>query len=96
MCLPCLRIVRDDTNIYNHVVLEIVITRDKSIAALVLETHAFGGSFVETVEVLDSGNDGVGGIMWEYLHPHGQSSPMIVSAVEQEFECHILGCRSDG
>jgi hypothetical protein len=63
----------NDSNIDNHRVPKIFIPCDEGITVLILEadTLCAAGAIIETVKVLDSCNDGIGGIVWEDLHTHG-------------------------
>ena len=70
MWLPLLRVVGYHPNIYNHVVLEILIPCDEGVSAIVLEANAVGGTLVESIEVLYCGDNRVSCIMGKYLHPH--------------------------
>ncbi len=94
LCLPwlrpSLRTIKNDSNIDDHVILKILISRNKSVSAVVLEADAVCGTFVETVEILDSSHNRVGSVVREDLHPHWQSCSMIGSTIEQQLECDIL------
>lgn len=95
LLLPCLRVIRDDSNIDDHIVLEVLISRDECVPNVVLEADAVCGTFVEAVEVLDSSHNRVGGIMWKNLYPHWQSCSMIGGTIEQQLECDVLRRRTD-
>ncbi len=95
MLVPCLRVIRNDSNIDDHVVLKVLISCNKCVPAVVLKADAVCGTFVKAVKVLDSSHNRVGGIMRKYLHPHWQSCSMIGGTVEQQLECDVLRCRTD-
>ena len=95
LLLPCLRVIRNDSNIDDHVVLKILISRNKCVPTVVLKADAVCGTFVKAVEVLDSSDNRVGGIMWKNLHPHWQSCSMIGGTIEQQLECDVLRRRID-
>ena len=57
LLLPWLRIIKDDANIDDHVVLEILVSCNQCIATLILKANAVRGTFVEAVEVLNSSYD---------------------------------------
>ena len=82
LLLPCLRVIRNNSNIDDHVVLEVLISRNECVPTVVLEADAVCGTFVKAVEVLDSSHNGVGGIVREDLHPHWQSCSMVGGAIE--------------
>ena len=70
LLLPCLRVVRDNSNIDDHIILKVLISRNECVPMVVLETDAVRSTFVEAVEVLDSRHNRVGGIVRKDLHPH--------------------------
>lgn len=84
------RVVRYDSYIDDHVVPEIFISRNKSVALLILEANAPGSSLVKTVEIFDRSHDRVCGIMREYLNSHWQPSTIVGRLFEDEFECDML------
>lgn len=88
--LPCLRVIRNDSNVDDHIILEVLISRNECVPMVILETDAVCGTFVKPVEILDSGHNRVGGIMGKDLHPHWQSCSMIGGTIEQQFECDVL------
>lgn len=95
LLLPCLRVIRNDSNIDDHVVLKVLISRNQCVPTVVLKADAVRGTFVKAVEVLDSSDNRVGGIMWKNLHPHWQSCSMIGGTIEQQLECDVLRRRTD-
>ena len=94
LMMPCLRQIRYDSDIDDHIILEILISCDKRISTVVFKADTVSSTFVKAVEVLDSSHNRVGIIMREYLHPHWQSCPMIGGTIEQQLECDILGRRT--
>jgi hypothetical protein len=68
-------ILVNNSNIDDHRVPEIFIPRDKGSTVFILEADALcaTGTIIETVKVLDGCNDGISGIVREYLHTHGQA-----------------------
>lgn len=73
------------TNIDNRVVAKVLIAADDGVALLILEAHARAarGSRVETVEVLDGGDDGLGGVMGVDLDPHGYARTVLMGVLNQ-------------
>ena len=65
-----MRVVWDHSYINHHVVSEVLVSRNEGIALLVFEAHTLSSPFVEAVEVLDGGDDRVGGVMGEDLNSH--------------------------
>jgi hypothetical protein len=61
--------VFSDTDVYYHAMLEVLVACDQGATVLVLETDTV--AVVETIEVLDSGDDGVCRIVRIYVHPDG-------------------------
>lgn len=53
LLLPCLRVIRNDSNVDHHIVLKILVSRNKCVPTVVLEADAVCGTFVKAVEVLD-------------------------------------------
>ena len=95
LLLPCLRVIRNDSNIDNHVVLKILISRNECVPAVVLKADAICGTFVKAIEILNSSYNRVSGIMREDLHPHWQSRSVIGGTIEQQLECDVLRRRTD-
>lgn len=91
--LPYLRIVGDDADIDNHVVLKVLVPRNKCIATVILKADAFCRTLVKAVEILDGGHNGFCVVMGKYLHPHRQPCSMIGSSFEQQLEGDIFGRR---
>lgn len=83
LLLPRLRVVRDNPNMDDHVVLKVLISRNQCVPTVVLEADAVCSTFVKTVKVLDGSHDRVGGIMGKDLYPHWQSCSMIGGTVKQ-------------
>lgn len=92
LLLPCLRVIRNDSNVDNHVILKVLISRNKCVSTVVLKADAVCGTFVKAIEVLDSSHNRVSSIMRKYLHPHWQSCAMIGGTIEQQLECDVLRC----
>lgn len=84
-----------NTNIDDRVVAEILISANNGIALLILEAHARAacGSRVEAVEVLDGGDDGLGGVMRVDLDPHGYARTVLVGILHQ---LELDGARDGG
>ena len=89
-----MRVVWDYPDIYYHIVPEVFVSRDQCIALVILEAHALGSSLVEAVEVLDRGDDRVGGVMREDLDSHRQTCAIIGRFIKDEFECDMLRGRT--
>ena len=70
LLLPHLRIIRNDPNVDDHIVLKILVSRNECITTVVLKTDAVRGTFVKAVEILNSSHNRVGGIMRKDLYPH--------------------------
>jgi hypothetical protein len=81
--------VFSNTDVYYHAVLEVLVACDQGAAVFVLETDAI--AVVETIEVLDGGDDGVCRIVWVYIHPYGQSCPLLRGFVQEVLESDLLG-----
>ena len=96
LLLPCLRVVRNDSNVDDHIVLKILVSRNKCVPTVVLKADAVRRTLVKAVKILDSGYNRVGGIVRKYLHPHWQSCPMVGGTIEQQLECDVLRRRTDG
>lgn len=94
LLLPCLRVVRNDSNVDDHIILKVLISRNKCVPTVVLETDAVCGTFVKAVEVFDGSHNRVGGIMGKDLHPHWQSCSMIGGTIEQQLECDVFRRRT--
>ena len=95
LLLPCLRVIRNDSNVDNHVVLKVLISRNECVPTVILEADAVCSTFVKAIEVLHSSHNGVGGIMREDLHPHWQPRSMIGGTIEQQLKCDVLGRSTD-
>lgn len=87
-------IVKSDPNINRHIVPEVLVSSDEYIAIGILEIEASGISLVEPVKVLDSGDDGVRGIVRKDLHLQWKPSPIICGAIEEQLKCDCLGYRT--
>ena len=94
LLLPCLRVIRNDSNVDDHVVLKVLISRNKCIPTVVLEADAVCGTFVKSVEVLDSSHNRVSGIVRKDLDPHWQPCSMVGGTIEQQLECDVLWRRT--
>jgi hypothetical protein len=62
-----------DSHVHNRVVAEVLIPSDDGVAVLILEADAgtARGAWVQTIEVLDGGDDGLCCVMGVDLYPHG-------------------------
>ena len=90
MWLPYGREVWNDSDVDSHIVLEILIPCNESIATLILETDPFGRSLVETVKVLNGGDNGVGSIVCPNLNSHRKPCSIVGTTIEEQLECDIL------
>lgn len=74
-----------DPNIHDRVVTEVLISANDSIALLILKAHARAarGSRVETIEILDGGDDGLRGVMRVNLDPHRYARTVLVGILDQ-------------
>lgn len=74
-----------NANVNDRVVAEVLISADDGVALLILKAHpgAACGSRVEAVEVLDGGNNGLGGVMRVDLDPHRYARPVLVRVLNQ-------------
>lgn len=74
-----------DTNINDRVVTEVLVSADDGVALLIFKAHTraacWGG--VEAVEVLDSRDDGLGGVMRVDLDPHRDARTVLVGILDQ-------------
>ena len=70
LLLPCLGVIRNDSNVDDHIVLEVLVSRNECVPTVVLEADAVCGTFVEAVEVLNSSHNRIGGVVRKDLHPH--------------------------
>lgn len=61
---------RNDTHINGHVIPQVLVPRNKSVAILVFEAHAARRPFIDTVEIFNGRDDRVRGIMREDLYSH--------------------------
>ena len=91
-----MRVIRNHSDINNHVVPKVLISCNKGDSLFILKADAFGGAFVQTIEVLDSGNYRVSCIMRKYLHSHRQPSTIVGSTIEKQFEGDVFRCRTGG
>ena len=57
LLLPCLGVIRNDSNVDDHIVLEVLVSRNECVSTVVLEADAVCGTFVEAVEVLNSSHN---------------------------------------
>lgn len=57
LLLPCLRVIRDDPNIDNHVVLKVLISRNECVPAVVFKADTVCSTFVKAIEVLNSSDN---------------------------------------
>jgi len=89
-----LSIVKNDSNIDRHVIPEVLVSSNEYVAIGILEVEPGGIALVEPVEIFDSGNDGLGGVVWEDLHLQWKSGPIICSAIEEQLERDCLGYRT--
>lgn len=83
----------NDADVDNHVAAEVLVARNHGVAGLVLEADALGACWarVQAVEVLDCGDDGVGGIMGVDLHTHGQARRSMRRVRRDQLEADGLG-----
>ena len=70
LLLPCLGVIRNDSNVDDHIVLEVLVSRNECVPTVILEANAVCGTFVEAVEVLNSSHNRIGGVVRKDLHPH--------------------------
>lgn len=84
----------DNPDVDYHVVSEILISRNQSIALFVLETDSLraGWARVQAIEILDRSDNGVRGIMRINLDTHGQARAVLRRICEEKLECDTLGC----
>lgn len=82
----------DDAHPNYHVVGEVLISGDHGIAIFVFEANPLGDARarVETIEILDGCDDGIGGIMWVDEHTQGQTG-LIWRMLKDEDELNRLG-----
>lgn len=87
---------QDDPNVDDHAIVKVLVSGDEGVPLRILEADPFcsPGSLVEAIEVLDRRDDRIGGVMRIDLDSHGQSSPIVRSFREQEFEGDRFGCES--
>ena len=95
LLLPCLGVIRNDSNVDYHIVMEVLVSRNECVPTVVLEADAVCGTFVEAVEIFNSSHNRLGGIVRKDLHPHWQSCSMIGGTIEQQLECDVLRRRTD-
>lgn len=94
LLLPCLRVVRNDSNVDDHVVLKVLVSRNKRVPTVILKADAVCGTLVKAVKVFNSSHNRVGGVMRKDLHPHWQSCSMISGTIKQELECDVFRRRT--
>ena len=70
LLLPCLRVIRNDSDVDDHIILKVLISRDKRVPTVIFEADAVCSTLVKAVKVLDSSHNRVGGIVRKDLHPH--------------------------
>lgn len=86
-----------NTNIDDRIVSEVLVSADDGVAVLVLEADTGAACLgrIETVEVLDGGDDGLSGVVRVYLHPHWYARSVLVRVLDQfEFDGAGDGRRS--
>jgi hypothetical protein len=95
-CSSLLRRLLYNTDVDDHVVDKVLIPGNECCPVFVLEADAFGTGWsrVETVEVLHSSYDGVGGVVGIYPHTHRQPRRVLGGVGEQKFKRDVL--RRDG
>lgn len=94
MMVGSLSIVKSDSDIDRHIIPEVLVSGDEYTAICILEIEAGRIALVEPVKVLDSGNDGIRGVVRKNLHLQWKSGPIICSAIEEQLECDCLGYRT--
>lgn len=72
-------------NVDHRVVTEVLVATDDGITLIVLEADAWAGcgGGIQAVEVLDSGYDGLSGVMRVDLDPHGYPRTVLVRVLDQ-------------
>lgn len=93
VCSGLRRELLEDSDVDNHVVAEVFIPRNESIAVFVLEANPLrsGRTRVEAIKVLYRRHNRVGCVMGVNLHSHRQARTVLRSIEEEEFKCDILG-----
>lgn len=74
-----------NTHVYNRVVAEVLVAANDGVTLVVLEAHAraAGRRGVQAIEILDSGNNGLGGIVRVDLHSHGYPRPVLMRVLDE-------------
>lgn len=57
LLLPSGRDIGDNPHINGHIILEILVSGDKSMATVILKTDPFCRTFVEAIEILNGGDN---------------------------------------
>lgn len=81
------RFRRCHTYLYHHVVMEVVIACDQDVLCFILEDEP--RALVQTIEVLDSGNDGIGSVVRRDHDSHWKTSA-ILALWEDKFKRDLL------
>lgn len=74
-----------NTDVDNRVMAKVLVATNDGITLVILETHTRAASLsgVETIEVLDSGNNRLSGIVRVDLDPHGYPRPILVRVLDE-------------
>lgn len=85
----------NDADVDNHVVAEVFVARDQSIALVILEADALGASptGVEAIKILYRRDNGLGCVMRVNLDSHWEARPILGRVQEQQLKCDVLGGR---
>lgn len=78
-----------DTYVDVHLIMEVLVPRDEGVSTIILEADTIGTT-IETIEVLDSTNDRLCGIVWEDLNSHWQTRLELRHVLDHELKCDAL------
>ena len=83
-----IRTVRSDPHVNDHVILEVFVFCNESIAMSVLKAHP--SPFVDAIEILYSTHNGVCRIMRVYEHSQRDTGSLFCIFIENELKGHLL------
>lgn len=69
--------------------MEVLVSRDEGVSTIILETDTIGTT-IETIEVLDSTNDRLCGVVRKDLNSHWETRLELRHVLDHEFKCDAL------
>lgn len=87
--IVCVGVLWRDADIDDHAVLKVLEPCNEEVTMAVLEDDA--SALIETIEVLDGGDDGVGSVVRIYVDSHGQPGLVSRRLGQQQLKANVLG-----